>query len=41
MVKAAFLALGQLAKKQALPFLQAKLSDNRPRILQLAKITIS
>ncbi|NEQ37797.1 MAG: HEAT repeat domain-containing protein [Okeania sp. SIO3I5] len=39
--KAAFLALGKLGDKEALPYLEAKLKDNRPGISQVAKIAIS
>ncbi|NEO56321.1 MAG: HEAT repeat domain-containing protein [Okeania sp. SIO3B5] len=39
--KAAFLALGKLGEKEALPYLEAKLEDNRPGISQVAKIAIS
>jgi len=39
--KAAFLALGKLGDKEALPYLEAKLEDNRPGISQVAKIAIS
>lgn len=39
--KAAFLALGKLGEEEALPYLEAKLKDNRPGISQVAKIAIS
>ena len=39
--KAAFLALGKLGEKEALPYLEAKLEDNRPGISEVAKIAIS
>ena len=39
--RAAFLALGKLGEKEALPYLEAKLEDNRPGISEVAKIAIS
>ena len=39
--RAAFLALGKLGEKEALPYLEAKLKDNRPGISEVAKIAIS